>query len=65
MICEIDAELTIDGETKVGRIRWIRETDGGETATPGHEDGEWRFMSWGPLAMFHKAEEDDLIDDAA
>jgi len=32
VICEIDAELTIDGETKLGRIRWIRETDDGETA---------------------------------
>jgi hypothetical protein len=69
VICEIDVELTIDGETKIGRIRWIRETDGGETAIPGHEDGEWRLMTWGPLAMFHKAEEDttddDLLDDAA
>jgi hypothetical protein len=26
VICEIDVELTIDGETKIGRIRWIRET---------------------------------------
>ena len=69
VICEIDAELTIDGETKIGRIRWIRETDDGATAIPGHEDGEWRFMTWGPLPMFDRAEEDaaddDLLDDAA
>lgn len=68
VICEIDAELTIDGETKSGRMRWIRETDEGEPAIPGHEAGEWRFMTWGPLAMFDAAnereEEEDLVDDA-
>lgn len=69
VICEVDAELTIGGETKLGRIRWIRETDDGETAIPGHEDGEWRFMTWGPWAMFNRASEadegNDLLDDAA
>jgi hypothetical protein len=65
VICEIDAELTIEGETKLGRIRWIRETDDGETAIPGHEKGEWRFMTWGPHAMFNRAEADDLLDDVA
>lgn len=69
VICEIDADMTIDGETKIGRIRWIRETDDGAPAIPGHEDGEWRFMTWGPLPMFDRAEEDaaddDLLDDAA
>lgn len=57
VICEIDAELTIDGETKIGRTRWIRETDDGETAIPGHEEGEWRFMTWGPFAMLNRANE--------
>lgn len=45
VICEIVAELTIDDETKPGRIRWIRETEDGEPAIPGHEEGEWRFMA--------------------
>jgi hypothetical protein len=57
VICEIDAELTIAGGTKIGRIRWIRETEGGEPAIPGYEKGQWRFMTWGPSAMFHAAED--------
>ncbi len=69
VICEIDAELTIGGETKPGRIRWIRETDDGEPAIPGHREGEWRFMSWGPHAMLTRAENDPesdaLLEDAA
>jgi len=58
VICEIDVELTVEGETKLGRTRWIRENDDGGSAIPGHEDGEWRFMSWGPFAMYNNAEED-------
>ncbi len=57
VICEIDAELTVAGDTKIGRIRWIRETDDGKSAISGHEEGEWRFMTWGPSAMFHAAED--------
>jgi len=57
VICEVDAELTIDGKSKLARMRWIREDDDGKPAIPGHEDGEWRFMSWGPFAMFNRAEE--------
>jgi len=57
VICEIDAELTINGDTKLGRMRWIRERDGGEPAIPDHEEGEWRLMSWGPFAMFNSVEE--------
>lgn len=58
VICEVDAELTIDGETKLGRMRWIRERDDGEPAVPGKQDnGKWRFMSWGPFALFNRAEE--------
>ena len=57
IICEIDAELTIDGETKLGRMRWIKEHGDGEPALPGQDGGgEWRFMSWGPFALFNKTE---------
>jgi hypothetical protein len=56
VICEVDAELTIDGEPKLARMRWIREHTDGKPAIPGHEDGEWRFMSWGPYAMFNSTE---------
>jgi hypothetical protein len=62
VICEIDAELTVDGETKLGRMRWIREHDNGEPAMPNHEDGGWRFMSWGPFALFNRAEESVELD---
>lgn len=63
VICEIDSELTIGGETKPGRIRWIRETDDGEPAIPGQEQGEWRFMTLGPHAIFTRAEDDSESDD--
>ncbi len=51
-ICEIDADLTLDAETKSGRMRWVRETDNGEPAVLGDKDGEWRLLSTGPLVMF-------------
>lgn len=57
IICEVDAELTIGGETKVGRMRWIKEHDDGEPALPGQEEsGQWRFMTWGPFALFNRAD---------
>ena len=56
VICEIDAELRVEGETKVGRMRCISEKENGEPAVPGTQEGDWLVMTWGPYAMFNSAE---------
>lgn len=58
VICEVDAELRVDGETKLGRMRWIREQENGESAVPGTQEGNWLVVTWGPEAMFNNAESD-------
>lgn len=56
VICEVDAELRVEGETKIGRLRWIREQEDGSPAVPGTQDGDWLVMTWGPLEMLSGAE---------
>ncbi|HEX7246242.1 MAG TPA: hypothetical protein VF245_11820 [Solirubrobacterales bacterium] len=55
VICVVDAELRVDGDTKVGRMRWISEQEKGEPAVPGTQEGDWLVMTWGPYAMFNEA----------
>jgi hypothetical protein len=49
-VCNVEAVLIVDGETKLGGMRWIREDETGDPAMPNSE-GEWRLISWGPFAM--------------
>lgn len=56
VICVVDAELRVDGEMKIGRMRWISEQENGEPAVPGTQEGDWLAMTWGPYAMFNEAE---------
>jgi hypothetical protein len=51
-ICEIDVDLTSDGKTHAGRMRWIRENNAGEVVLP-NQAGDWRLISWGPWAMLN------------
>ncbi len=55
VISVVDAELRVDGDTKVGRMRWISEQENGEPAVPGTQEGDWLVMTWGPYAMFNEA----------
>ena len=56
VICVVDAELRVDGDTRVGRMRWISEQENGEPAVPGTQEGDWLVMTWGPYAMFNEAD---------
>jgi hypothetical protein len=56
VICVADAELRVDGEVKIGRMRWINEQEDGGPAIPGTQEGDWLVMTWGPCAMFNEAE---------
>ncbi len=57
-ICKVDVELTCDGETRPGRLRWFRENEIGDPATPNVE-GEWRAMDSTPFSVFHRAQQAD------
>jgi hypothetical protein len=52
-VCEIDVELTLAGQTRNARMRWIRETADGTPAMP-NEDGTWFLYLWGPWAMLNR-----------
>jgi len=58
--CEVDVAITVDGSARLGRMRWIRESADGTTAMPA-ENGEWKLIIWGPLAIFNrwKSEHED------
>ena len=53
--CEVDVTLTVNGEQKAGRMRWIRETPDGDPATP-DVDGSWRLYLWGPTAIMNRGD---------
>lgn len=44
----------LNGEVRPARTRWIRERADGEVAFP-NQQGEWKLIGWGPLAMIHRA----------
>jgi hypothetical protein len=50
VICEVDVDLTADGQTHAGRMRWIREDDDGKPVLS-NQSGRWRLICWGPWAM--------------
>lgn len=52
--CEVDVTVTVDGTSRPGRMRWIRETTDGELAMP-IDSGEWKLLTWGPIAIFNRA----------
>lgn len=52
VICVVEADLVVDGDRRQAELRWIRETDKGDSAVEGVTDGDWRVMSWGLWAMF-------------
>ena len=54
--CEADVLLTAEGDQRPGRMRWIREDGSGEAAMP-HRDGHWGLVSWGPFAIFDRADD--------
>jgi hypothetical protein len=54
--CEVDAELVLGGESRFAAIRWIREGEDGVAALP-NQRGEWRLISWTPIAMLNRAHE--------
>jgi hypothetical protein len=60
--CEVEVALVLDGESRRAQMRWIRESADGEVAFP-NQAGEWRLMVWGPLAMLHRAETADPVDE--
>jgi len=49
-LAEARVTLVVNGETKPGTLRWIREGDNGDPVTP-NVDGAWHVMSWGPYAI--------------
>jgi hypothetical protein len=52
-VCEIDVELTVAGQTRNARMRWIREAADGTLAMP-NEDGTWFLYLWGAWAMLNR-----------
>lgn len=49
-LCEVDVTLALDGETRPGLMRWIREASDGMSAMP-NDPGEWLLASWGPWTI--------------
>lgn len=57
-ICVVQARLTCEGESKPAWLRWIHEDDNGAPVVDGGA-GDWKVMSWGPLAFFNEPEPSD------
>jgi len=48
--CDVDVTLTIGGEEKLGRLRWIREGPGGKPG-PFSDEDEWVLYVWEPMGV--------------
>ena len=53
-ICEVDAQLVVNGEGRSARLRWSREGEDGVAALP-NQAGSWKLVLWGPAAMYNRA----------
>jgi hypothetical protein len=62
-VAQVDISLTIDGERRLGRMRWIR-TGPDDRAVAPNQDGTWRLMTWSATAMANERR-DDAFDAAA
>lgn len=52
-ICEVDVRLTLSGEQKTAKLRWLRQDAKGNPVAP-NQDGEWRIVVWGPQAIVER-----------
>lgn len=49
-VTELDVELIVGGEPKVGRMRWTRADATGSIVMP-NQAGSWGLVTWGPEAI--------------
>lgn len=45
-VAMVSAELTVDGETLLPELRWMREDENGQSVAP-NQSGDWRLVLWG------------------
>jgi hypothetical protein len=53
-VCIISVSVTVNGEQRQAKLRWVREAEDGDIAPVGLP-GEWRLISWGPYAILRDA----------
>ncbi len=57
--CDVDVSLTIEGEEKLARLRWIREGADGRPG-PSKQDDQWVLYIWEPMgAIGYRARSDE------
>lgn len=56
-VCHAHVELTAQGKTHHPKLRWLYETEDGEFAVSGFDQGHWQLIWWGSAWMLRDAED--------